>query len=303
MNTLVRFVSAAAVLGTAFLLTACVTQTSRAPRAKVVEEFSVVESSTDKELTPAQIADLRQAVANYLREQGLTDGRTYYVKVNFPTENPEDEPQWAVVRIGAQSARTYTVVAAYPGRDDYYPYDFYPAGYSFANYYPGYAGFSRWGYYDPFDYNYGAYHRPTPRDYDHTKTDKPTKPDDPNDKPRHQPGPRNRWDNPPGKDDDQPRGNSPRRTPDPERWNRDRTEPRDGQPRLTPRPERSSPTERNSFSPERHSSPPPERTYTPPPERTYSPPPERSSPPPARETSSRPEPERRGLSSTQEQER
>ncbi len=299
MNTLVRFVSAAAMLSTAFFVSGCVTHTSRAPRAKVVEEFTVVESSTEKELTPGQIADLRQAVANYLRAQGLTDGRTYYVKVSFPAQNPDEDPQWAVVRIGGQAAQTYTVVAAYPGRDDYYPYEFYSSRYSYANYYPGYGGFSRWGYYDPFDYNYGYYNRPTSRDRDHTKPDKPDKPDDPKAKPRP-PGPRNRWDNPPGKDDDQPRGNLPRRPPDPQRWTRERTDPRDGQTRSNPRPERAyTPSERSSPPPERRFTPSPERSYTPAPERSYSPPPS-SSPD---NNSSRSEPARGGLQPTQEQQR
>ena len=69
-------------------------------------EFAIVESSTEKELTPAQVADLRQAVADYLREQGLSDGRTYYVKVTFPSTNPDEEPQWAIVGIGSQGERT-----------------------------------------------------------------------------------------------------------------------------------------------------------------------------------------------------
>jgi hypothetical protein len=292
MNTLMRIVSAAAVLGTALFLSGCVSDT-RTSRVKVVEEFSVVESSTEKELTPAQIADLRQAVANYLRAEGLTDGRTYYVRVTFPSDTPGEEPQWAVVRIGGQSTRTYTVIAAYPGRDDYYPDDFYSAGYSYANYYPGYGGFSRWGYYDPFDYNFGYYHRPTPRDRDHAKPDNPKKPDDPTDQPRHQPGPRNRWDNPPAKDDDRLRGNLPRRQPDPNRWTRERSDARDGQSRLTPRPERTS------TPPERSPALSPERSYSPPPERSYSPTP----PPPPDNNNSRPEPARSNPQSSREQER
>jgi hypothetical protein len=295
MNTLVRFASVAAVLGTALVFSGCVSTPARSSHLTVEPEFSVVESSTEKELTPEQIADLRQAVANYLRGQGLTDGRTYFVRVTFPTTTPDEEPQWAVVRIGGQSVQTYTVIAAYPGRDDYYPYDFYSAGYTYSNYNPGYGGFSRWGYYDPFDYNYGYYHRPEPRN--HGKSDKPDKPDQPHKpntpvQPEHKrsPGPSNRWNNPSRRDDDQPRGNAPSRPPTPDRWNRDRSEPRGSQPR----PERSYPSsDRSSPSPERSHPSTPERTYTPPPERAAPPPPDNN----------RPEPVRGGNSQSKEQER
>jgi hypothetical protein len=273
MNTLARFVSIAAVLGAAFSLVGCVTHPARSSRAKVVQEFSVVESSTEKELTPEQVADLRQAVANYLQSQGLADGRTYYVKVTFPSANPDEEPQWAVVRIGGQSVQTYTVVAAYPGRDDYYPYDFYSpgySGYSFSSYYPGYGGFSRWGYYDPFDYNYGYYHRPVPRD-----PNGKDKPDQPGKKPEPPTGTHTRWTNPPPKDGDDQHRASPRNA-DPDRWH-NRTDTRDQQPRSTSRPDWSqnqpdrsyTPPER-SYTPPERSSPPPERTYTPPPDNTNS---------------------------------
>jgi hypothetical protein len=298
MNTFARFVSAAAVLGTAFFVSGCVSS-SRTSRVKVVEEFAVVESSTAKELTPAQIADLRQAVANYLRGEGLTDGRTYYVKVTFPSEVPGEEPQWAVVRIGGQSARTYTVIAAYPGRDDYYPYDFYSTAYS-SSYYPGYAGFSRWGYYDPFDYNYGTYHRPvTPRDHDHNKNDKPDHPDNKSD---HPTSTRNRWSNPPGNDGSQPRTNYPPHQADPTRWARERAEARDAQSHPTTRPERTYNPPDRSYTPPERTYTPPERSYSPPPDRSYSPPPERSSPPSDNSTRTI-EPARGGIQESREQER
>lgn len=247
MNTLVRFVSAAAVLGTALMLSGCVSTTAKAPRAQVVEEFAVVESSTEKELTPGQLAELRQAVLNYLHEQGMTNSRIYYVKVNFEAEKPGEVPQWAIVRIGNVQNRTYTVLAAYPGPDDYYPYDYYRTGY-----YPGYSysGFSRWGYYDPFDYNYGGYTGRTGHPRDHTKPDHT---------PNHPPGTRTRWDNHPRTEPDQPRGDYPPRTANPERWGRDRSNNPGG-------------------TPGRPHTPPPERSYTPPPERSSTPPPQ-SEPP------------------------
>jgi hypothetical protein len=282
MNSLTRFVAVAASFGVAACFTGCVQQTTRAPRVKVVEEFAVVESSTNKELTSEQLADLRKAVTAYLQEQGLTDGRTYYVRVSFPADNPDEQPQWAVVRIGSHPARTYTVLAAYPGADDYYPYDIYRPGYGysnyFANYYP-YAGFSNWGYYDPFDYNYGAYHRPVPP-RDHAKPVDPKKPDDPSNQPTRNPGPRNRWDTPPKKTDGQSGGTEP--TPrQPQRWNRDRPETPSPSPYTAPRPDRSySP-------PERYSAPAPDRSYSPPPAPSYTPPPAPSYSPPASDSGSR----------------
>jgi hypothetical protein len=314
MNTLVRLLSAVAALGAAFSFAGCANQTSRTSRVKVVEEFSVVESSTEKELTPAQVADLRKAVANYLREKGLTDGRSYYVRVTFPSADPAEEPQWAVVRISGEAAPTYTVIAAYPGRDDYYPYDFYPAGYSYGNYYPGYGSFAGWGIYDPFDYNYGYAHRPVPRDHgkadqpgkkpdhppgawtrwnnpprddgdeSHTKADKP---DPSGKKPDHSSGTWTRWNNTPHNDSEQPR-DSTARTTNSDRWNRERTEARDVQTRSTPRPERA-------YTPPERTYTPPERNYTPAPERSYTPP----SPPPSSDNSSRSEPAHTG----QQQER
>lgn len=251
MKTIVRYFSAATVLGAALILAGCTTPTARGPRVESVAEFTVVESSTEKELTPAQLAELRQAVLNYLHSEGLDSHRLYFVKVTFPQANPGDEPQWAVVRIGNPPAQTYTVLAAYPGRDDYYPYDYYRYG----SYNPAYSGFSRWGYYDPFDYNYGGYSRPVPpRDQG---------------KPGHPPGTRTRWNNTPRTDADQPRANAyPPRTANPERWARERSENRGGYTR-------SEPGNNSSGG----------RSYSPPPESSYSSP-SRSDPSPGRVESS-----------------
>jgi outer membrane murein-binding lipoprotein Lpp len=263
MKNLVRMVTAAAVLGSALVLAGCVNQTARRPQVKAVEEFAVVESSTSQELTPAQIAELRQAVINYLHEQGMGNGRIYYVRVTFPPVNPDDEPEWAVVRIGNLPTRSFTVLAAYPGADDFYPYEIYRS-----SYYGGYSGFSRWGYYDPFDYNYGYATNPPvpPRDHprdnhDHKRNDQP------GNKPYPPPGTRTRWDGNPRTSPGEPRSHSPH--PGNDRRDHDRNH-KGGSHRDAD----------GSRSP----TPPPERSYTPPPERSYSPPPpapERSYSPPA----------------------
>jgi hypothetical protein len=252
MKTLVRYLAAAAVLGAALVFSGCVSQTAQRPSVEPVAEFTVVESSTEKELTPAQLADLREAVINYLHSQGLRSNQLYYVKVTFPSANPEEAPQWAVVRIGNFPSQTYAVLAAYPGRDDYYPYDYYRHGY----YNPAFAGFSRWGYYDSFDYNYGGYSRPVPP-RDHGRPDKP------DGKPDHPPGTRTRWNNPPRTDTDQPRSHAyPPRTANPERWARERSDNPGGYTRSEPS---SSNTGGRSYSP------PPERSYSPAPHSEPSP--------------------------------
>lgn len=245
MKNIVRCLSVAGALGAALMFSGCTTTTAKRPRVEPVAEFTVVESSTEKELTPAQLHELREAVVNYLYSQGLKSNQLYYVKVTFPAANPEDEPQWAVVRIGNFPSQTYAVLAAYPGRDDYYPYDYYRHGY----YNPAFTGFSRWGYYDPFDYNYGGYSRPVPP-RDHGRPDKR------DGKPDHPPGTRTRWDHTPRTDADQSRSPAyPPRTANPERWARERSDNRGGYTRSEPS---------NSDSGRRSYSPPPERSYSPP---------------------------------------
>lgn len=245
MKIIARYLSAAAALGAVLVLSGCTTQTAKAPRVEPVAEFTVVESSTEKELTPAQLVELREAVINYLHSQGLRSNQLYYVKVTFPPANPEDEPQWAVVRIGNFPSQTYTVLAAYPGRDDYYPYDYYRHGY----FNPAFSGFSRWGYYDPFDYNYGGYSRPVP-------PGDPGKPHLPDGKPNHPPGTRTRWNNTPRTNPEPPLTNAyPPRSANPERWSRERADNRGGYTRSDPS---------NSSSAGRTYSPPPERSYSPP---------------------------------------
>lgn len=227
MKNIARFVTMAAILDSTLILSGCSSRMAKRPQLKVVEEFSIVESSTSQELTPDQIVDLRKAVISYLQEQGLTNNRIYYARVTFPAANPDEEPQWAVVRIGNFPAQTFTVLAAYPGPDDCYPYDYYRMGY-----HGGYSGFTRWGYYDPFDYNYGHYSGRAryPRD-------------------DHKPGIPTRW-NP-------PRNNHPPRDRAGGQWGRGH-DPGGHSPGNTGRG--------------RPPSPPPDRTYTPPPERAYSPP-------------------------------
>jgi hypothetical protein len=275
MKSLARLVSAVAMFATTLVFSGCSTSTARKPGPEVVTEFAVVESSTEQELTAEQMDELRKAVLNYLREQGMTGRRIYYVKVTFPQANPGDAPQWAVVRIGSPAAQTYTVLAAYPGADDYLPFDIYPAGYR-PGYYPGYAGFSRWGYYDPFDYNYGGSSRHPGYPRDHHKPDKP----DPKPDGKPTPPPPNRWEAPNRPDPESPRrGGYPPRPTSPTRWNRELPDRNAGSRSLPPRGESPG---GGSYTP------PAERSYTPPPERSYSPP----SPPPEPIRAAPPTPQR-----------
>src|SRR4051812_28771455 len=236
MKTLTRFVSTAAMLSAIWLFGGCVTKSSaNRPHVQPAADFAVVESSTQKELTPQQMDDLRDAVSNYLQEQGLRNDRMYYVKVAFPAANPDDQPEWAVVRIGNFPARTYTVLSAYPGADDYYPYDYYPYGN-----YTNYGQFSGYGYYEPFDYSNGVYSRPPALPRYHRPDEKPDRPDyrpdrpdDKRDRPHARPDDsndsRNRWqnrrtENPRGTTPDQRRDNTEPRDADRSRWNHNRSD-------------------------------------------------------------------------------
>lgn len=235
MKTFTRLMAVAVALSVGLFFAGCTTTVSSAPRQRPAADFTVVESFTAKELTPEQLAEIRQAVLDYLQKEGLTDGRRYYVKVLFPTENPDDEPQWAVVRIGNSPTQNYTVIAAYPGADDYYPYDYFRSG----HYTPGYAGYSPYGYYEPFDhYYYGGYGRSAPPRA-HPKSDKPD----------HPPGTHTRWDHTPRTDSDHPP-----RAAGPDRRNRDREMDRDRKhPDVRPAPARSD----SSNSPRNYTPPPP----------------------------------------------
>lgn len=247
MKTFARLMAVTVALSAGLFFAGCTTTVSTAPRQQPVADFTVVESSTAKELTPEQLAEIRQAVLTYLQKEGLTDGRRYYVKVLLPTENPDDEPQWAIVRIGNSPIRNYTVIAAYPGADDYYPYDYFRYGY----YTPGYAGYSPYGYYEPYDhYYYGGYGRSAPPRA-HPKSDKPD----------HPSGTHTRWDHTPRTDSDQPRPpEHPPRATGADRRNRDRDNDHDRKHTdVRPTPARSSDNNspRNSTPPESRPSPAP----------------------------------------------
>lgn len=240
MKAFTRLISAAVVFSAGLFLTGCTTTVSKAPRHHPVADFVVVESSTERELTPMQLAEIRQVVLDYLRKEGLTDGRRYYVKVLFPAANPDDEPQWAIVRTGTNPAWNYTVIAAYPGADDYYPYDYFRHGY----YTPGYAGYPPYGHYEPFDHYYGGHARPAPP-RTHPKSDKPD----------HPPGTYTRWDHTPRTGSDHPP-----RAADPDRRDRDRDHAPDRKhvdDRPAPARSGSNNSPRSYAPPESRSTPPP----------------------------------------------
>ena len=179
MKTIVRYLSAAATLGALLIFSGCDTvRTARAVPSRIDYQVTVVEKSKGPELTPQQVAELRASALNYLAENGLNRGGEYLLKVSLTPGQPEDTDQWVVLRISSTPARTYTLLAAYLGPGDFYPYDFY-------NY--GYPGYSRYGYYDPFDCGYGkAGYLPSapvpPRDHK------------PGDKDKHPPATHTRWD-------------------------------------------------------------------------------------------------------------
>jgi|GEM_PF-2038996 len=245
-----RFITAVLVAAT-MVLAGCATRTARVERTHVVEDFTIVDSSSSKELSPAQLAELRQAVINYLQEQGFTGHQVYYVKVEFPAADPAKEAQWAIVRIGRPATSTYTVVAAYPGPDDFYPFGYY--GFS-----GGYGQYARYDYYDPFDYRYGNASRPyfplTPRKHE------------PDGKPDNPAGTHTRWNNPPRNHPDEPRdGVTPPRPADPDH----RTRNRDRDHNYDRTQSGNSVTPANVRDPGNTYTPAPASSYTPP--ASYSP--------------------------------
>lgn len=249
MKTLMRYFTAAAALGVLLVLSGCfTTNAARNGPGRPIPQFTVVESSPGLEMTPQLLADLRESVTAYLKQEGLTRDGEYVVKVNLMPDQPEDTGQWVVLRISTKPTRTYTLLAAYPGSDDYYPYDFH--GYD----YYGLPGYYRYGYYNPLDFGYdyyygGSYFPPVPG----TPRAHP-----PRDRDNRPPATHTRWDTnrpDPGRprtDTNQPRPNHPR--------GGDRDQPRDHNP--------GSPRGRHgdgggSYSPPPvHNSPPP--SYTPP---------------------------------------
>jgi hypothetical protein len=227
MTPLARIVAVTALSIAGLFFAGCVTQTSKVPQAAKVQrvepvpEFTVIESSTNKELTPEQLATLRESVANYLRDEGYDGKQTYDVKVDFPAEKPGDKAEWVIVRIGNRPGPTYTVLAAYQGADDYYPYEYYHYGY----YDPFYNGYPGWGYYDPY-YPYGGYWwNASPPGHHGPGHGKPphggVRPGDPAVKPA-------RWEQPPAGNSMSPGSAYPPRSANPQRWAHERAASQNG---------------------------------------------------------------------------
>jgi hypothetical protein len=251
MNTPARFATVAAALGALLLFSGCfTTKTARMESPRDAYQLSVVDKSTDLEVTPQLLADLRGSVLKYLNEEGYTREGEYLVKVNLTPNLPEDAGQWVVVRVDSLPVRTYTLLAAYPGADDYYPFDF--RGY----YDYGYPTFARYGYYDPFDYYYGGNIAPPPA---------PPRHDKPGDRDNHPPTTHNRGDDRTPNSDRRPDNHRPR--PEDNHPRPDNYHPRSDNPRSDdrsnwrdrgPRPESSGQSGGGSYSP------PPAPSYSPP---------------------------------------
>jgi hypothetical protein len=162
MKAPVRF--AAAALGALLALAGCTTTTTETKTVQAVQiqpvyQMEVVEKSKDLEVTPELLAELRESTTKYLKDQGYNREGEYILKVNLTPDLPEATGQWVVLRINSQPAQSITLLAAYPGADDFYPYDFY----GYYNY--GYAGYPPYYYYDPFGFGYGyggGYYPPVP---------------------------------------------------------------------------------------------------------------------------------------------
>lgn len=248
MNPLARHLTAAAALGALLLFSGCFTTRSvRASPDRSDYRFTVVDKSQDLELTEKMMADLQLSAVKYLKEQNLDRDGEYLLEVKYPPESPDDTTRWVVLQIVRQPARSFTLLAAYPGADDYFPYDF-PGYYSYG--YPSYYRYG-YGYYDPFNYGYGGY---IPTAYVPGGNYKPR------DKENHPPTNRPRWEG---------------KRPDPNRSGRDNHPPRPSNPGYAGR-DRSHDGNSGGSGPGHGSG---GGSYSPPPP-AYNPPP---SPPPAAE--------------------
>ena len=272
MKTLARYLSTAVALGALLAFAGCTTQTARAVPSRTNYQVTVVESSKDLKLTEQQAAEIRSSAVAYLKENGLSRGGEFFVKVNLTPGSPEETDRWVVLRISSLPTRTYTLLAVYPGPDDSYPFDYYRFNGSYR-----YAGFGGYGYYDPFDYGSsgyygGGYPSPTPPPHHSKPGDKDNH--KPGDNDNHPPATHTRWD-----------PNSPH--PDtPRTWDRDHSSDNNSGSRWSGH--RNSEGSSSSGSGSSSSSgsgsysgsssgssysPPPAPSYSPPPAPSYSPPP------------------------------
>lgn len=160
MKTIARYVWAIAALGGILLISGCTTahtnpRTVRTRHIAPVNDFAVVESSTDRELSPQEMSQLHDAVVKYLESEGMMGRKgEYFVRVDFTPENSGGQGEWVIVKITNIPSSTYTLIAAYPaiGSDDYYPPDYvYDAGFTYWD--------MPYGYYDPSGYYPGNNHR------------------------------------------------------------------------------------------------------------------------------------------------
>lgn len=225
MKTCVRTGSLVAVLTLAGLLAGCVSSSPRTGAGgRPARDFEVVETSTKRNLTPKEMAQLRTMVGEYLKKEGVAEDGDYYVKVFLTPEREGVPAEWVVVRYSnpvVYTATRFSLLSSYPAYSSYdYPYsylsyDYYP--------FPDY-GFSRLSF-QYYDYPYYPYYYP-----------------------RHgHGGPDHRWHRPrdrkPDRDHDRPPGGhrppgEPPRVTHRPRWETNSPE-RNGQPRENNFPARS----------------------------------------------------------------
>lgn len=273
-------------IGFAGLLAGCATQHSAQARRKAVLDYSVVETSMQRAMTPLEEAELRVAVLRYLeKRRGVVEQPR--VKFYLPTEEDGATPEWVVVQFSENIGVRYEGVAAYPRyywqTGPYYAYDYYPWGYD------SFGRFSIY-YYDDWIYSHGWYYPRNPhRRHDHEDDRVHGRPRPPEGSRAEShpfkpippvPAERTRWrrppppeNNPTGQRDENLRPEqSERQQPD---GPRERPEP----PRFKPIPRMSAPEQRPP-APRPPHIPPPESRYTPPPEYRRPEPAPRYEPPP-----------------------
>jgi hypothetical protein len=133
MKSFAQVAGLSVVLAIAGFVSGCSSTPSTSTYRQPAQDFEVVESSAQRPLTDAELAEVRASVAAYLDREGATEGGDYYLKVFLKPENVDADSEWVVVRFTRYTTQRVSVVASYPYDNylysPYYAYDLYPWGY------------------------------------------------------------------------------------------------------------------------------------------------------------------------------
>jgi hypothetical protein len=151
MKTIARYAWAVAALGAGlFFLSGASPLAARTRFAEPAYDLLVVQSSTDRKLSPADLEQLHEAVARFLASRGPVRSGEYIVRIDFPPQAPGAAAEWMIVKLTNLPPPAFALVEDYsPAESGYdYPYDYGSA-------------YSPYGSYDPFDPYFTGYYWPS----------------------------------------------------------------------------------------------------------------------------------------------